>query len=70
MCSETWETTLKSKQNSIFATRLQPSRSAYDTFDLCVKKKHHGKEIVSFGYLQALGVENVTFANGGVRELK
>ena len=35
-----------------------------------VWKKHHEKQIISFGYLQALGVENVTFANGGVRELK
>jgi len=35
-----------------------------------VRKKHHEKQAISFGYLQALGVENDTFANGGEQNLK
>jgi len=48
----------------VFATRLQ-------TIDLFrCEKKHHEKQVISFAYHQALGVENDTLVNGGVQKLK
>ena len=70
ICSKTWHTTLKSKQNNVFATRLQTSQSAHETSNLFRReKKHHEKKVISFGYLQALGVENGTLVNAGVQKL-
>ena len=71
ICSKTWETTLKSKQNNVFGTRLQTFQSAHETINLFrCEKKHHEKQVTSFSYLQALGVENDTMLNGGVQKLK
>jgi len=62
---------MKSKQNSVFATRLQTSQSAHEAIYLFrCEKKHHEKQVISFGYLQALGVVNDILVNGGVQKLK
>jgi len=62
---------LKSKQNSVFATRLQTSQSEHETIDLfrCVKK-HHEKQVISFRYLQAFGIDKDTLVNGEVQKSK
>jgi len=60
---------MKSKQNSVFATRLQTSQSAHETIELFkCEKKQHKKQVNSFGYLQAWGVENDTLVNRGVQK--
>ena len=68
--SKTWQTTLKTKQNSVFATRLQTSQSAHKTINLLRWTKHHEKQEISFGYLQALGVKNNILVNGRMQKLK
>ena len=71
ICSKTWQTTLKFKQNSAFASRLQTSQLSHETFDLLVwEKKRKEKLIIGFDYLQALGLQNDTLVNGGVQKEK
>jgi len=41
---------MKSKQNSVFATRLQTSQSTHETIDLVTcEKKNHEKQVIRFG---------------------